>query len=184
MRGRHRRPRLGGHPQLRRGPHHALYGLLHQRRRAPRRPNRQAPSRHQPAEHGLFDQALHGPPLRRSRQRNQRSPLRSGLRWPRHGRGQNRWQGTHAAGNLGHDLAKDEADGRRLSGRGSATSRRHRPGVFQRRPTPSHQGRGHHRRLGGLAHRQRADRGGAGLRLRQGRHQRADRRVRPRRRHL
>ena len=58
------------------------------------------------------------------------------------------------------------------------------PGLFQRLPAPSHQGRRHHRRPGGLAHRQRADRRSAGLWLGQGRHQRADRRVRPRRRHL
>ncbi len=34
-----------------------------QERRAPGRPDRQAPGRGQPGKHGLFDQALHGPPL-------------------------------------------------------------------------------------------------------------------------
>ena len=33
--------------------------------RAPGRPDRQAPGDHQPGEHGLLDQALHGPPLGR-----------------------------------------------------------------------------------------------------------------------
>ena len=43
----------------------------------------------------------------------------------------------------------------------------HRARLLQRQPAPGHQGRRPHRRAGGHAHHQRADRGGAGLRLRQ-----------------
>ena len=60
--------------------------------------------------------------------------------------------------------AQDEEDRRRLSRRGSHRGGHHRSRLFQRQPAPSHQGRRPHRRPGGEAHHQRADRGRAGLR--------------------
>ena len=61
--------------------------------------------------------------------------------------------------------------------------RHHRAGVLQRRAAPGDQGRRADRRPRGHAHRQRADRGRAGLRPRQ-EEGRDDRRLRLRRRHL
>ena len=59
----------------------------------------------------------------------------------------------------------------------------HLPRLLQRQPAPGHQGRRPHRRARGAAHHQRAHRGGAGLRLREG-HLPAHLRLRPGRRHL
>ena len=78
-----------------------------------------------------------------------------------------------------------EAEGRRrgLSRRHRRLGGDHRPGVLQRRPAPGDQGRRQHRRPRRQAHHQRADRGLAGLRARQG-DRPDDPRLRPRRRHL
>ena len=59
----------------------------------------------------------------------------------------------------------------------------HRPGLLQRLAAPGHQGRRQDRRPRGQAHHQRADRGGARLRARQGGGP-DDPRLGPRRRHL
>ena len=76
LHGRHGRRRARRHPQRGGQPHDALRRRVHQVRRAPRRPGRQAPGRHQPQEHRLLDQALHGPPLRRGGRRDLEGPLR------------------------------------------------------------------------------------------------------------
>ena len=59
----------GGEPTViaigRRRPDRPVGRRLHQDRRAARRPAGQAPGRHQPGQHRLLDQALHGPPLGR-----------------------------------------------------------------------------------------------------------------------
>ena len=62
--------------ERRRRAHHALDRRLH-RRRAPRRPARQAPGGHQPREHPLRDQAPDRPPLptTRGRQGQEARPL-------------------------------------------------------------------------------------------------------------
>ena len=57
------------------------------------------------------------------------------------------------------------------------------PALLQRRPAPGHQGRRQDRRPRRQAHHQRADRGRAGLRARQGERP-DDPRLRPRRRHV
>ena len=69
---------------------------------------------------------------------------------------------------------------------GETISRRghHRPGVLQRRPAPGHQGGRPDRRPERPAHRQRAHRGGPGLRPGQGRQGADHPRLRPRRRHV
>ena len=78
-----------------------------------------------------------------------------------------------------------EAQGRRrgLPGRDGRQRRDHRPGLLQRRPAPGDQGRRQDRRPRGQAHHQRADRGVARLRARQG-DRPDDPRLRPRRRHV
>ena len=94
-----------------------------------------------------------------------------------------RRQAVRAAGDLRDD--PPEAEGRRRGQARRAGDRRrdHGAGLLQRRAAPGHQGRGPHRRPERPAHRQRAHRGRAGLRPRQG--GRAPRaRLRPRRRHV
>ncbi len=68
-------------------------------------------------------------------------------------------------------------------GRAGDEGRRHLPRLLQRQPAAGDQGRRADRRARGAAHHQRADRGGARLRLRQG-HLAEDLRLRPGRRHL
>ena len=59
--GRARGRRADGDRQRRGRPHDPVGRRLHRRRRAPRRHRRQAPGGHQPREHHLLHQALHGP---------------------------------------------------------------------------------------------------------------------------
>ena len=79
-----------------------------------------------------------------------------------------------------------EAQERRrvLPGRKGHRRRGHRSGLLQRRRAPGHQGSRRNRRPERAAHRQRADRGGAGLRPGQGQGRRTHPGLRPRRRHL
>ena len=63
------------HPEPGREPPDAVGRRLHQGRRDPRRPGRQAPGRHQSREHGVLDQAVHGPPLRRGAGGDQARPV-------------------------------------------------------------------------------------------------------------
>ena len=80
-------------------------------------------------------------------------------------------------------LQKLKADAEAKLGEAVTDAVDHRAGLLQRRPAPGHQGRRPHRRPERPAHHQRAHRGRAGLRPRQG--GRAPRaRLRPRRRHL
>ena len=65
-------------------------------------------------------------------------------------------------------LQKLKADAEAKLGESRHRRRHHRAGVLQRRPAPGHQGRRPHRRPERPAHHQRADRGRAGLRPRQG----------------
>ena len=56
-----------GHHQPRRGPHHAVGRGRHRKRRASRRPDRQAPVDHQPREHRVRRQAPDRPQVRLAR---------------------------------------------------------------------------------------------------------------------
>ena len=118
------------------------------------RPGRQAPGRHQPGKHGLFDQALHGTPLRRSERRNEAGPLQGGP--GRHRRRARRRPGQEvfAAGDLGDDPGQAEGSGRSLSGREGHQGGDHGPGLLQRRAAPGHQGRRQDRGPGSDAHHQ------------------------------
>ena len=80
-------------------------------------------------------------------------------------------------------LAEAQAGGRGVSGPDGDARGDHGAGLLQRRAAPGHQGGGRDCRPRGDAHRQRAHRGGAGLRPRQ-EEGRDDRRLRLRRRHL
>ena len=149
----------------------------------PRRRAGQAAGGHQPHAHRLLDQALHGPPAQRGRDRREDGPLQGRRRAARLRQGQDRRQGVHAAGNLGQDPPQAQGSGRGLPGPQGQQGRHHRPGLLQRRPAAGHQGRRPDRRPGSRPHHQRADRRGAGLRPRQ-EEGREDRRLRPRRRHV
>ena len=92
-------------------------------------------------------------------------------------------QGVLAAGNLRDDPAEAEAGGGGISRAAGHQGGHHRAGLLQRRAAPGDQGRRPDRRPRSDAHRQRADRGGAGLRPRQ-EEGRDDRGLRLRRRHL
>ena len=98
---------------------------------------------------------------------------------------------AHPGGRQGVQPARDqrddpaEAEGRRRGVPRRAGHRRghDRAGLLQRRPAPGDQGRRQHRRPRGQAHHQRAHRGRAGLRARQG-DRPDDPGLRPRRRHV
>ena len=91
--------------------------------------------------------------------------------------------GLRAAADLRDGAPEAEAGRRGVSRPAGDEGGDHRAGLLQRRAAAGHQGGGHDRRPRGDAHRQRADRGGAGLRARQ-EEGRDDRRLRLRRRHL
>ena len=182
-----RRPggrRAHRHPQLRGRAHDSVRRGLHQGRRAARRPGRQAPGRHQPREHDLLDQALHGPPLLRGHRGSQDGPLQGRRR---------RATATSRVEVRGKQYSPPEISAMILQklkqaaedylGEKVDQGGDHRPGLLQRRAAPGHQGRGQDRRPRGPAHRQRAHGGGAGLRPRQ-EEGRDDRGLRLRRRHL
>ena len=81
--------------------------------------------------------------------------------------GRGRRQDLFALAGLRLHPAEDEGDRRGPSRPEGRPGRHHRPGLFQRRPAPGHQGCRQDRRPRGAAHHQRADRGRAGLRPRQ-----------------
>ena len=132
-------------------------------RRSARRRGRQASGHHQPRPHHPFGQAPHGHELDRRHRR----------------------QEVHAAGDQRPHPAEAEARRRGLPGRHRHPGRHHRAGVLRRRPAHRHQGSRPDRRPRSAAHHQRAHRGRACLRPRQGGRRGPHRsRVRPRRRHV
>ena len=142
-------------------------GGLQQERRAPGRPDRQAPGGGQPREHRLFDQALHGPPLRRSGSRAQDGSLPGGAAAPpgmraSRSRMTNREYTPQEISAM--ILGKLKSGRRSLPGRAGHPGGDHRPGLLQRQPAPGHQGRRQDRRAGSAAHHQRAHRRRPGLR--------------------
>ena len=172
----------GGHRQPGRRPHHAVgRGLLEGRPSG--RPGRQAAGRHQPREHRVLDQALHGPQAGRGRVGDQPRAVPGRRERQRRCVGRGARQEVLAARNLRDDSPEAEDRGRGLSRREGHRRRDHGAGLLQRRAASGHQGRGQDRRAERPAHRQRADRGGAGLRPRQ-EEGREDRGLRLRRRHL
>src|SRR5204863_9246467 len=64
-RRRHGRRTADRHREPGRFAADAVGGRHRQRRRAARRPGGKTSGRHQPGKHGLLDQAIHGPPVRR-----------------------------------------------------------------------------------------------------------------------
>ena len=81
-------------------------------------------------------------------------------------------------------LQKLKADAEAYLGDTRRQRGHHRARLLQRRPAPGHQGRRQDRRPRRQAHHQRADRGRARVRARQGGRRPDDPRVRPRRRHV
>ena len=101
-------------------------------------------------------------------------------RRPRQGRG----QGVRAAGDLRDDPPEAEGGRRGVPRRAGDGRGRHRPRVLQQRAARGDEGRRQDRRPQRPAHHQRADRGGARVRARQGGRGAHDPRLRPRRRHV
>ena len=164
----------------------AIRGRLQQNRRAVGRSGGETAGGHQPGEHGVLDQALHGAPLRGSERGDEDGPLPRRAGWrPRGGAGALRRQGRTPASvaDFRHGARETEEGRRGVPRPGGHEGGHHGAGVLQRRAAPGDQGGGHDCRTRGHAHRQRADRGGAGLRPRQ-EEGRDDCRLRLRRRHL
>ena len=132
------------------------------------RPDRQAPGGHQPREHRLLGQALHGPPLRRGQRGDQARPVQGRARRRTATRPSRSAARRYAPPEVSaRSPAEAEEGGRGLPRREGHRGGHHRAGVLQRRPAPGDQGRRPHRRPRRQAHRQRADRGRARLRPRQ-----------------
>ena len=184
MRRRHGGRRADGPRELRGRSHDAVRRRVHRLRRAPRRHGRQAPGRDEPREHRLLDQALHGPQGGRGQGGGDDRPLRGRGRPQRRRPRRRARQAVLAAGDLGDDPRQAQGRRRGQARRDRRLGRHHRPGLLQRRPAPGDQGRRQDRRPRGQAHHQRADRGRARLRPRQGGHRPDDPRLRPRRRHV
>ena len=107
-RRRHGRRRAHRHRQPGGQPDHAVGRRLRQGRRAAGRAGRQAAGRHQPGEHGVLDQALHGPRPSRSGERGApRAVPRRRRRQRRRGHRGAR-PALLAAGNLGDGPAEAE----------------------------------------------------------------------------
>ena len=98
-----------GHSERGGRPDDPFGGGLHQDGRAAGRPGREAPGRHQPREHDLLDQAVHGAQVLRSDRRAEDGPLqgRRGVERRRADRG--RGQGLLAARDLRDDPPEDAA---------------------------------------------------------------------------
>ena len=156
---------------------------LHEGRPAARRGAREAPAGHEPAEHRLLDQALHGAQVRRGDRGEQDRPVRGRPRPERRRPREGRRQGVRAAGDQRDDPPEAEGRRRGLPRRGGHRRRHHRPGVLQQRAARGDEGRRQDRRPQRAADHQRADRGLARVRPRQGARP-DDPRLRPRRRHV
>ena len=122
-----------------------------------------------PETHHLRGQAPDRPALRRpdGGEGQEARPLQDRARRQRRRLGRGRRQELFALADLRLHPAEDEGDGGSLSRAEGRAGRHHRPGLFQRRPAPGHQGCRQDRRPRSPAHHQRADRGRARLRPRQ-----------------
>ena len=182
--GRARGRRADRHPERRGRAHDAVRRRVHEGRPAARRRAREAAVGHEPREHDLLDQALHGPQVRRGHRGDDDRPVR-GRQGPERRRAREGGrQGARAAGDQRDD--PPEAQGRRrgLPRRAGHRRGRHRPRLLQQRAARGDEGRRQDRRAERPAHHQRADRGRARLRPRQGGRRPDDPRLRPRRRHV
>ena len=107
--------------------------------RAAGRPGGQAPGGHQPREHRLLDQAVHGASVRRGDRRDDDGALQGDAGAERRRAREGAGQGLHAAGNLRDDPAEAQAGrrgvpGRRRSRRRSSRCRRTSTTRSARRP--------------------------------------------------
>ena len=183
MRGGARGRRRDRARERRGRPHHPVGGRVHRLRRPARRHGGQAPGGDEPREHGVLDQAVHGPQGGRGQGGGDDRPLQGRRRPERRRPGRGPRQAVLAAGDLGDDPLEAPGGRRGEAGREGRLGGDHRPRLLQRRPAPGDQGRRQDRRPRGEADHQRADRGLARLRARQGVRP-DDPRLRPRRRHL
>ncbi len=182
--GRARGRRAGRHPECGGRAHDAVRRRVHEGRPAARRGARKAPAGHEPAEHDLLDQAVHGPQVRRGLGGDEDRPLR-GRQGPERRRARDGGgQGVHPAGDQRDDPAEAEGRRRVVPRRDGHRRGDHRPGLLQQRAARGDEGRRQGRRPQRAPHHQRADRGVARVRARQGRRGPDDPRLRPRRRHV
>ena len=182
---RHPRGRRAGRDPERGGrPDDPVGRRVHEGRPAARRRSGAAAAGHEPGEHRVLHQALHGPQVRRGQRGDDHRPVQ-GREGPERRRA--RRGGRQAVGPAG-DQRDDppEAEGGRRGVPRRVGHRRgdHRPRLLQQRTARGDEGRRQDRRSQRAAHHQRADRGGARLRPRQGRRRPDDPRLRPRRRHV
>ena len=171
-------------PNAEGGTDHPVRRRVHEGRPAARRGAREAPAGDEPPEHDLLDQAVHGAQVRRGLRGDEDRPVR-GRRGPERRRPrQGRRQGVRAAGDQRDDPPEAEGRRRGVPRRAGHRRGRHRSGLLQQRAARGDQGRRQDRRPQRPAHHQRADRGRARLRPRQGDLRPDDPRLRPRRRHV
>ena len=128
MHGRPRGRRADRHRERRGRPHDPVRRRLHAVRRAPRRHRRQAPGGHQPAEHRLLDQALHGPQGGRGARGGVDRPLQGRLRPERRRARRRRRQAVLPAG--------DQRDDPRRSSRPTPRPTSARPSTRRSSPSP------------------------------------------------
>ena len=151
---------------------------IYRQGRDPGRRAGQTPGRHQPHKHGLLDQALHGPPPQRGRDRRKNGPLHDRRRTERLREGEGREQGIHPSRDLRVRAPQAERGGGGVPGPQGQPRGHHRAGLLQRRPAAGHERRRADRRPSGRADHQRTHRGGP--RLRAGEEKRGkDLRLRP-----
>ena len=149
------------------------------------RPGRQAPGRDESGEHGVLDQALHGPALRRSVRRNEDgariASCAKAIAWRCRSTVRRKPFTPPEISAMMLQKLKQAAED--YLGQPVTQGRHHGPRVLQRLAAPGDEGRRQDRGSRSAAHRQRADGGRARVRARQ-EEERDDRRVRLRRRHV
>ena len=184
MHGHPRGRRADGDPERGGRADDAVGRRVHEGRPAARRRARAPAAGHEPREHGLLDQAVHGAEVRRGQRGDDHRPLprRQGRERGRARRG--RGQAVRAPGDQRDDPPEAEGGRRGVPRRDGDRRGRDRPRLLQQRAARGDEGRRPDRRPQRAADHQRADGGGARLRPRQGGRGSDDPRLRPRRRHV
>ncbi len=175
-----------GRPEPRRRAHDAFDRRLHRGRRAPRRPDREAPGDHESHADDLRRQAPHRPQVvGRRGQARPRAPLLHARRGAERGREDpGARPGLLPGGDRRVRPARDQGVLRGGARRGDQGSDHHGPGLLRRLAAAGDARRGPHRGPRGPPDHQRAHGGRARVRPREEPQAGDDRRLRPRRRHV
>ncbi len=165
-----------GHHESGREPFNAIGGCRGEERGALCRPGGQTAGGHESGKHDFFDQTVYGPQVQRGTGGDQARPVQGQCGIKRRRPRKDGRPHVCPAGDFGDDPAEDAfGRGRVPRGKGGKGGR-HGAGLFQRQPASGDERRGQDRRSRRGPHRQRADCGGAGLRIGQ-EERRNDRRV-------